>query len=176
MGRFTDYISNAAQRFRDPGQILDAFLPGDIRQDGRWVPSGIAAGVGQVASGGALPAALTQPLIGRIGSMLGGQSQASAPRINAIRSNQAAGVPRIDSVIPANEQGQIVRNEVDAGIPMGAAPSSGNRPRLSRGESGGGGNMGGVTLGLGQLGRGGDESLAAFAASLFTRGGTQAEQ
>ena len=31
-------------------------------------------------------------------------------------------------------------------------------------------------LGLGQLGRGGDESLAAFAASLFTRGGTQAER
>jgi len=162
----------------DPLQFVDSITPGDWRQGGQFNRDGLIAGVGQVATG--MPAALTQPLISR---MLGGQqSPGTVPRINALRSNQAAGVPRIDSVIPANEQGQVVRAEVDPRMQVG-----GNAPARSGGPSFGGNNMvarggpGGTIssqrgLGLGQLGRGGDESLAAFAASLFTRGGTQAEQ
>lgn len=48
------------------------------------------------------------------------------PRPNAIRDNRAAGVPRIDSVIPRDEQRQRVREEVDPRIPMGEE-SSGSR-------------------------------------------------
>lgn len=162
----------------DPLQFVDSVTPGDWRQDNRFNRDGLIAGVGQVATG--MPAALTQPLISR---MLGGQqSPGAVPRINALRSNQAAGVPRIDSVIPANEQGQVVRDEVDPRMQVG-----GDAPMRSGGPSFGGNNMtahtgpGGTIssqrgLGLGQLGRGADESLAAFAATLFTRGGTQVEQ
>jgi len=162
----------------DPWQFVDSVTPGDWRQADQFNREGLIAGVGQVATG--MPAALTQPLISR---MLGGQqSPGTVPRINALRSNQTAGVPRIDSVIPANEQGQGVRAEVDPRMQVG-----GDAPVRSGGPSFGGNNMvarggpGGTIssqrgLGLGQLGRGADESLAAFAASLFTRGGTQAEQ
>lgn len=162
----------------DPLQFVDSVTPGDWRQGGQFNRDGLIAGVGQVATG--MPAALTQPLISR---MLGGQqSPGTVPRINALRSNQAAGVPRIDSVIPANEQGQSARAEVDPRMQIG-----GDSPARGGGPSFGGNNMtahsgpGGTIssqrgLGLGQLGRGGDESLAAFAASMFTRGRTQTEQ
>lgn len=159
----------------DPLQFVDSITPGDWRQGGQFNREGLIAGVGQVATG--MPAALTQPLISR---MLGGQSPGAVPRINALRSSQAAGVPRIDSVIPANEQGQVVRDEVNPRVGSGDSSA----PVRSGGPSFGGNNMtaqsgpGGTIssqrgLGLGQLGRGGDESLAAFAASLFRN---QAEQ
>lgn len=162
----------------DPWQFVDSVTPGDWRQADHFNRDGLIAGVGQVATG--MPAALTQPLISR---MLGGQSPGAVPRINALRSNQAAGVPRIDSVIPANEQGRAVRDEVNPRVGSGDSSA----PARSGGPSFGGNTMiahsgpGGTIssqrgLGLGQLGRGGDESLAAFAASLFTRGGTQAER
>lgn len=204
MGRFTDYISNAAQRFRDPGQILDAFLPGDIRQDGRWVPSGIAAGVGQILTGA--PASLTEPLISR---MLGGGRQ--SPVTNAgLGPTGALPTTGGNGFLQGGFGGTAARDPNfrmpgtqdwirGATGPERAATDAANaqiveqtrgtvtNPRSFNGPSFGGNNMtahsgpGGTIssqrgLGLGQLGRGGDESLAAFAASLFTRGGTQAEQ
>lgn len=163
----------------DPLQFVDSVTPGDWRQGGQFNRDGLIAGAGQVATG--IPAALTQPIIGRIGSMLGGRAGdigrgvadplRYADDTNAI-SNAATNYRAGTSTLNRSEQ-QMADDRNRVGDADTGGMSSGNRPRLSRGESGGGGNMGGVTLGLGQLGRGGDESLASFAASLFRN---QAEQ
>lgn len=171
----------------DPLQFVDSVTPGDWRQGGQFNRDGLIAGAGQVATG--IPAALTQPIIGRIGGMLGGRSGdigrgvadplRYADDTNAI-SNAAANYRAGTSTLNRSEQQMAdERNRVgdaDTGAMAGVnRPSFGGNNMTA--HSGPGGTISSQRgLGLGQLGRGGDESLAAFAASLFTRGGTQAEQ
>ena len=92
-------------------------------------------------------------------------------------SNDAANTPVRNRDAINRQNSRVVREAQDAPVSnINDFRRGGSRPRLSRGGSGGGGNMGGVTLGLGQLGRGGDEALAAASRSMYDRRGTQIEQ
>lgn len=69
------------------------------------------------------------------GSVVGrGFVGGSVPRPNAIRQSRASGVPRIDSVIPRNEQAQRARDEVNprVGSQQGSRPAGGGRSQLDR--------------------------------------------
>lgn len=112
-------------------------------------------GIRSIFGGGSAPS--------RPGSVVGrGFIGGSAPRPNAIRDNRAAGVPRIDSVIPQNEHGQQVRDEVDPRIPDAA----------ESGGASGGSRYGRSTAHV----TGGDVSLSEHIRAQFNRGGTQAER
>ncbi len=194
MGNNFDYTTHAPRmpQFREPSgdidwrQGLDMILPGDWwnSQTNQWKPLGIASGVtglpieGAVSFGRGIGNAARSGAnflrgIGRGGTRAEGVMPDFSSSFSRIGNDAANYLGGRNSTDLANSN--VVRQTRDTVSDINDFRRGGQQQR-GRGGSAGGGNMGGVTLGLGQLGRGGDEALLAFNQSVANRNGALMER
>jgi hypothetical protein len=183
-----DAIRGAGQRIaNDPLEAADLFIPGNARQNGRWSPSGIASGVGQVLTG--VPAALSQGFISDLfrGGARDPMTHAGLGPTNATPTTGGAGFLqggfgggsgrdpnwRSQGVSDwAQGASGAARAATDARNTEIANEARGTNSDINEFREGGGSSQGRSTARV----TGGDVSLIEHVRAQFNRGGTQAER